>query len=639
VIGPRSEGASEGRNCSPVRSSKDDNAAAAIPAEAIKKATTAVSTLSLSRDIISILAATTEEILKRLALGLALALLPLAGAAQGLLVGVVRDQDGAVVSGARIVGRDASGREAGSAIAGPDGTFALTASGVTSVDVGCDYCLALRGIAPASPLVVLIMRFGALALAVPNDRDLAALPYARAENAAALQPFTFTAGPGNLSFGLDRERGLISTAGIAFYRISDGGNALTSLPDRYLERLITLAPAQGYRYGDYADAGTFDIEPLADERIGLRLDGGPAESVAARYATAGLAAAVGESYGSGIRQARADVVGTSSFMGGTLHSIASLAGSGSETYSALGLQYATASRRYETYVDANAVRSTSNPTGPGSAEATGSAFFTDVRVRNRGPVQLEFGGRFRSSNGHYAAPYYLYQSSGLQQEAALYTDLSFSAAGNTLQAAAGLTHIFRNQYGYFGPDTTVAPIGSLAYAYAFGPHFTFTAGGSALPRVPTLAEAGRYAFYAHALLPVDRDELFQSGFSYTDRSRISTEIAVFRERIAGAGTSVDAGAGISLAWQIAPELALRAWSMQPSQSLAAPYVFYAPAALPRTSSVWLTYDRFVRFDAIYYGGRIDGDVNFPVARDTIFRVGRDSSSGSPLYSFGLRYVR
>ena len=639
MIGPRSEGAPEGRSWSPVRSSSDAIAAVAIPTERIAKAIKAVKILNRSRSTLSILAATTEEILKRAALSLAVVLLalPVAAGAQSLFVGIVRDQDGAVVGGARLVGRDAAGRQLAAAAAAADGTFALAAAGIVTVDVDCDYCLAQRGLSAAatSPLVILVTRFRALALDVPNDRDLSALPYARAENAAALQPFTFSAVPGNLSFGLDRGHALVSTAGVAFYRISDGGNALTTLPDRYLERLTTTRPDQGYRYGNYADGGTFDVDPASGERTAARLDGGPDESIAARYATPGLAAAVGASYGSGTRQARADLIGTSSLLGGTLRTVASLAGNANESYSALGAQYATSSRRFDTYVDANVARSTFRPNAFG--EDDGSSLYMDVRVRSRGPLALEGGARFRSSAGYYAAQAFQIQMTGLQQEAALYTDLTYSSAGNTLQAAAGVERIYRNQ-GPFGAASSIEPVASFQYGYALGAHFGLTASGSALPRIPTLTEVAGYGMIERSLIPVDRDRLVEAGLSYTDRSRIQARVEAFRQEIEGGVTSTAVGVGASLGWQIAPALSLRSWIMQPSQNLAGA-TFYSAPVPSQTTSVWLTYDAHVRIDAIYYGGRIDGDVNLPVGPDMTFRIGRDASSGSPRYSFGLRFVR
>jgi hypothetical protein len=93
-----------------------------------------------------------------------------------------------------------------------------------------------------------------------------------------------------------------------------------------------------------------------------------------------------------------------------------------------------------------------------------------------------------------------------------------------------------------------------------------------------------------------------------------------------------------VAWQIAPVLALRAWSFQPSQTQS--YFYYYAQTLPqRTQSIWLTYDAGTRIDAIYYSGHFDGDLNVPLAPFTALRIGRDSSSGAPVYSLGLRYVR
>jgi hypothetical protein len=585
--------------------------------------------------------------LKRLVLGLGVVLLPLAVAAQPLVIGVVRDQDGAVIPGARIAGRDASGKVVATAQAAADGTFALEASAIASVDVQCDYCAPLHAAPVAQPLVLFVTRYRALITVAPNEFDLAALPYARAENAAALQPFAL-ARPGSVSFGLDRGASLISTAGISSYRIADGGTALTTLPDRYLESLTTVAQTQGYRYGSYGDGGAFDFEPIAGERAALRVDGGPDESAALRYATPGLAAAAGASYGWGVHQSRADLIATSAVAGGTLRTIASLAGtSQSEDYSALGVQYATASRRYETFLDADVSGSRLDPSYAYeySPVASGSSTFVDFRVRNRGPLGLEFGARFRNSTGSYLAPESEYQAAGSQQEGAVYSDISFNAAGNTVLAAAGLTRLYRGGYGYYTADTLVAPLGSFDYAYAFGPHFSLSAAASALPRIPTLAEEGAYGMLFHSTIPIDRDQLLQSGFSYTDLSRLRAEVEAYREQIVGAGTSIDAGVGFSIGWQIAPVLALRAWTLQPTQNLAgayAAYASYAPyaATLPaRASSVWLTYDPGARIDAIYYSGRIDGDVNLPIGPHTTFRIGRDSSSGAPRYSFGVRAER
>lgn len=577
--------------------------------------------------------------MKRCLLGIVLACLPLAAVGQGLTVGIVRDQDGAVVPGASIVAHDAAGKAVASARAGSDGTFVLEAASIATIDVTCEYCAPVRGLVPRSPLLLAVTRFRALVSTSPNDRDVAALPYARAENVAALTPFVLVSGQ-TVSFGLDRGTSLVATTGIPAYRISDGGTPIGTLPDHYVDRIVVTPPPEGFRYGSYADGGTFDFQPFADERAAVRLDGGPDESVALKYALPGVAAAAGASLSGGVHRRRADVVATSDLLGGTFQTVASLAGNDGETYAALGAHYATASRRYETLADANVFRSALVPRDGGMAAASGSALFTDFRVRNRGPLGLELGARLQSSTGNYMGPYGAFGVAGAYREAAVYGDIAFEANGNSLQAAAGLTELYRSGYAYGSGTTTVAPIGSLQYAYALGPSFSLTAGGSALTRLPTLEETAAYDYTFHALLPVDRDQLVTAGIAYTDRSRVRAELEAYRERIDGAGTSVDAGLGVSVAWQIAPSLALRTWALAPSQAPGTGAVSYYASTTPiRTTSVWLTYDAGVRFDAIYSGRHIDGDLNVPVAPNTTLRIGRDASGGWPRYVFGLRYVR
>lgn len=573
-----------------------------------------------------------EESLKRAVLCLGLALLPLPCAAQGLLTGVVRDQDGAVVAGAEVTARDGRGASLESVAAGPDGTFAIDVPAAT-LQVRCDYCRPLSVVAGSSPLILFVQRYRALTSAAPNARDLAALPYARPKNQAALIPFT-TISPQNVSFGVDRGRALIATGGLAAYSIADGTTALSSFPDRYLEQLAAVAPAQGYRYGSYGDGGSIDFEPFADERLGARLDSGREEDLALRYAAGPLSAAVGASEGGGVRRARADLGGTAPLLGGILRTSAALAEDGDQTYGALAGSYATFSRRYATFADVNAMQLDQEPVARPTPESAGSSIFAGIRVRNLGPAGLEFGGRVRSSSGYYNVPRNGPQAAGTQDEAALYSDLSFSTGGGHVAAAAGIDGVRRSNPYAYGASTTLAPLGSLEYAQSLGAYVTLSASGIASVRVPTLVESLAYV----GLPPVDRDQLMQTALTFTDRSRFSAELTAYRQRIAGATNTADAGLGLSLVWQIAPALALRTWSLQPSQNRSYFY-YYAQTAPQRTQAVWLTYDAGTRVDAIYYTGHFDGDLNLPLDASTALRIGRDSSTGSPVYSFGLRYSR
>ncbi len=204
-------------------------------------------------------------------LSLMLVAVPARGQAP-LVVGSVRDQNGAAIAGAVITGEMLGG---GAQRRRPTlgGTFALHAKGIVSVLVTCRYCRsAVVAVTPDEPIVLIVRRYAALADDSPSRSDLANLPYDHVESSIALAPFTLLSQssapyPGALlsDRGLSSSGSLLIDDGAPNYDTVDGQSPYVLIPGRYAQNVVLRDATNAYAYGDQAAGGVVELDPFTSD--------------------------------------------------------------------------------------------------------------------------------------------------------------------------------------------------------------------------------------------------------------------------------------------------------------------------------------------------------------------------------------
>ncbi len=139
------------------------------------------------------------------------------------------------------------------------------------------------------------------------------------------------------------------------------------------------------------------------------------------------------------------------------------------------------------------------------------------------------------------------------------------------------------------------------------------------------------------------------ALTYTDGSRVRVSFEDASESVQGSTTGTVSSAGVSATWQLAPAIALRAWTMHVAdtvniQGLVPPYGGVAPTV----NALWLTYDNgsALRVDAIYRRDllnsapfyHIDGSISGPVANRLRWYAGGYDWLHRSFIEIGLRFA-
>jgi hypothetical protein len=126
---------------------------------------------------------------------------------------------------------------------------------------------------------------------------------------------------------------------------------------------------------------------------------------------------------------------------------------------------------------------------------------------------------------------------------------------------------------------------------------------------------------------------------------------LFRENLADVAPRGTSGVGLSVAWQIAPLLSLRAWTLNDSgeqdRSLAA--MLYGSPSLSR-GVAWLSYENpsALRFDALVHRDRygngapaadLDGSATIPLNRSVAATFGTLRRDARRRFYAGLLFMR
>lgn len=578
-----------------------------------------------------------------------------------LIVGSVRDQTGAPIGGATV--RAASGASTTTA---PDGTFALQAAGVGALRIICDYCKPLEVTLRASePVVAIVQRYTALSEASPSAADIRALPYSRAESAVSLRPFTvltdsraFLPGPRLTDRWASSQGGAIVDDGIPAYDIAANVSMLPAIPAFDLMNADIFSPGQSAYSGDQSGGGVYLLNDLPRQGSGASFISGSINAL--RYGgTAGAssyaAAASANRFGAAERAA----ANLSTAIAGDPLSLSFLAARASDFAPNAGSNGVDGFRAQFTRVRENALSASVTADRAGYATTFASAPLSaqwsdlvgDLNVTTQTPVQIfgDFGVRL--SSGLYDADAFRLHIAGNVSQT--HMDAGAEAHGDRFDARASVGAYAIAYNGGTGgkalPMQSQALVPSLYGSYDLSPQWNLAIYIGSSFRLPTLLEA--YGTRpAESDLHIDRYAQFTQTLSYTDLKRITISVTAMSENL----SSLDAGtihsAGASVAWQIAPELTLRAWTLwfndrtQPYETV----LRFGRAPQSGTpGSVWLTYESpgGFRADAIYRSDfldaspqrHLDGSISGPVAGGLRWFVGSEKRQDARTLDAGITF--
>ncbi len=589
-----------------------------------------------------------------------------------LAVGSVRDTDGLPVVGGTVRAYDGRGASVGAGTTDAAGTFALPLSAqAASVVVTCAYCAKKQvQIVPgagAMPLVVIVLRYRALFGPVLDQRDFAALPYARPAQAIALAPYVIPVPPGPGGYvadisdrGLERGFGLVVDGDAPAYDLVHGGSALADFPAGSVQTVHIEPATDAYRYGSYAGGGTFILDDVGAAAAAGAANTGPDASLGGYARLGGFTPIAAISQGDQLVNRRASFDYDSDFAGGVLRVGATTSDEQAyagafvpSTYSdILDAAYATASRRYRTFVDASASetgfddQTTIVPQNGRSSQLIGS-----FRLEHPGPITTALGIVAQQYTGSYT---YTYTSTLSALSARDTDDLIYLQAqgGNrwiSFDAGASVSQIALDEYQgsseKSASTTTFLP--SLAVDVPLGDAFALTAAASRSLRIPTLLELAVDPQPLSAQ-PLEYGSLTQEGLAFDDGHRVRADATLFHENLDGFSDRSTTGLGFSLTWQLAPLLSLRAWTLHDAAQALTPQIPTTPySAIAVSRAVgWASYDNqgAFRVDLIVRRDLADSNPETDVDGDLVVRLfkGLDATAGTSRFNgrrtvyFGLR---
>ncbi|HZV77257.1 MAG TPA: carboxypeptidase regulatory-like domain-containing protein [Candidatus Babeliales bacterium] len=602
------------------------------------------------------------------ALLLALVALPARGQAS-LVVGSVRDQHGAVITGATVTAIIPGGQTV-TTTTDASGTFALRANGAVSVSIRCRYCrssvVAVKG---DEPVVAIVLRYDALAADSPSSYDLANLPYAHVESSIALTPFSLLSQstqpyPGSLlsDRGLSPNGSLLIDDGAPNYDIVAGESPYATIPATFEQSVAVRDATNAFAYGDQAAGGTVSLQPFEDgtnpnvatlgsDTIGRLQVGSDASAFAAGSfsndeesrqradvfadwplgAQQSLLVAAGTEQGQNFESAGSSFAGSFSFADATFNAPRAL----NLSLSAI-VDRGDYGLAYNGYPLSTAWSDSSFSAG---IHTTGTVSeFADVAVR--------------SSSGFYDT---LSQEYGVRLGAALQqtrVDAGVVVNEKYYDLTAGVGAFWIDYSGGIGgesyPSNAALAIPSLnAQLFPKG-KWSLQLQGSGSFTLPTFVEQYLVAYGPWATVELQRNSLEAAALTYTDTARVRISFEQALEDVRGAATGSITSTGLSAIWQIAPVLALRAWTMHVTDSVPVYGTTVLPygGASPTVNALWLTYDGgdAVRADAIYRRDlldglpfyHVDGAISGPIADGLRWYAGAEDRMRRTFVDVGLR---
>jgi hypothetical protein len=585
-----------------------------------------------------------------------------------LIVGSVRDQHGAAVAGATVVAQTAQGTPT-TATTDAGGTFAIHASGVTSVLIACRYCQrAVVRVQSDQPIVAIVRRYDALTSDSPSPADLANLPYAHVESSVALRPFTLlsqmsAAYPGSAL----SDRGLSGTSlliddAVPVYDLVAGQSPYALIPAQYEQSGVLRDATNAYAYGDQAAGGivqagpflagsNFEVATLGSDAIARAQAGSDASAVSAAsftnndesrqradaFASEPLGAEQSVSLNGGSEQARDYENPSASFAGSFTFVNAEFSDPRALNLTITGL---TDRGNYEMNED-------EYPISTGWSDSGFSA-----SIHSNGPVVAFADAGVRSSTGYYdaqALPANLPRvGASLDQTRA---DAGITASGNSYVVTAGVGAFWFDYAGGWGgfssPARTALAVPSLDARLFPNGKWSLDVQGSGAFTLPTFVQ--QYLYPPSQTIPVQlqRDEMQAAILTYSDLARVRISFEQASENVTGVSPGRVTSTGFSAVWQVAPAVALRAWTMHVTNTTSL-YGSELPSGLaPTVGALWLTFDTgsAIRADVIYRRDlldalpfyHVDGAISGPLADRFRWYAGVEDRLHRTFVDVGLRF--
>ena len=593
-----------------------------------------------------------------------------AAAQVDLVVGSVRDQHGAAVSGASVTLIGPSGAGLASATTDSAGTFSVEGGGAAAVTIACRYC-APRTVAVAAgqPVVVFVLRYDALFDDSPSDADLANLPYAHVESAMALRPFTLlrqTTGvlPGSQlsDLGLRPANALLVDAGVPNYDFVYGASPYDAIPAAYEGSGQIASAANAFLYGDRAGSGIVSLDPFDGDDAGVGLVGG--DTILRLAAGSDAARFVAGTYSNDAESRQR----TDARLRLPLSTAQTLLVSGG---SAQYREYANPSSTLDgNFSFARAAFDDAQPsvdlhasfvTDRGGYQATsGNVPIDDVwsdadftaGARTHGPIAAFADVSSRLSTGIYdAQAYRVPRIAGTLMQNRV--DVGIDAAGKAYDVTAGVGFFGVGYTGGWGGTSTPAnahlatPSLQLALFPASKWSADLEASGSFT--LPTLWQQYDGTVDGYGTPVYDRNSLYSATVSYSDNARLRVSLEAASQHVSGFDNGLVTSDGVSLAWQVAPTISLRAWTMSVADSTVPVLVSrYDPIGAPTSvNAAWLTYENgsALRIDAIYRRDvldgqpfeHVDGAISGPISDRLRWYAGVEDRARTTHLDVGLRF--
>jgi hypothetical protein len=590
-----------------------------------------------------------------------------------LVVGAVRDQHGVPVAGAAVIGRRANQTPLRTTT-DELGTFALAASGIISVLVTCRYCgPSVVSVRAGEPVVVIVERYEALASDAPSSSDLENLPYAHVESALGLRPFTLLeqsvdAYPGSRlsDRGLAPSGSLLVDNGAPNYDIVSGSSPYELVPAQY-ERTAAMSDASNaYLYGDQAAGGTVEASPWGSDSNWQVATLGSDAIARAQIGSDNLGAVLGSFTNDEESRQRGDL--SAKFSLGADQSLAFAGGSEQGRTLAPGTSQFAGSFSFAdaTYADprlanlyVSAVLDRGNYT-LGTSENSSTAVWSDsglnIGVHSLGAVSTFADLGVRASTGFYYqdAPFYFYPLPRLGGELTqTRADAGVNASGRDYDVTAGVGEFWIDYAGgttgISAPAKAMLALPSVQAELFPNQRWSLDLQDSGSFMLPTFVDQYEYSGPDVNAVEYDRDALLAEALTYTDQARLRVSLEQATQRVAGASSGTITSAGLSAIWQVAPSIALRAWTMHVTDTVPAYAVTtaYDGSTTPTVNAFWLTYDPAggLRLDAIYRRDlldgapfyHVDGDLSGPIANRLRWYAGVEDRARRTFLDVGLRF--
>jgi hypothetical protein len=603
-----------------------------------------------------------------------------ASAQVSLVVGSVRDQHGVPIAGATVSASTAQGPV--STTTDRVGTFALEAAGVGSVSIACRYCPAtVVAVRTGQPVVAIIRRYDALLGDSPSPDDLANLPYAHVESAVALRPFSLLqqssgAYPGSLlsDRGLSSSGSLLIDNGAPVYDVVAGESPYFMIPATYQQGAKVDTAANAFLYGDQAGGGVVDLAPfLSGYSSQVAMLGSDAIARAQAGSDAAEMAA-GSSSNDEESSQRADLSATWQLAADQSIDFAGGSEQGREYSSAASLLAGSFSFANAAFSDPRALNlavtgivdrgnyNANDSSYPGSDGYPAGTVWADsgfgASIHSNGAAQGFADLDVRSSSGLYeseALPLGESLGAGLVQTRA---DVGVDVTQDdyTLRAGVGTFWIGYSGGLYPGspPVRTQLAVPSLQAQLFPSGKWSASLEGSGAFSLPTFLAQYQLAQYPYeaerTALEVTRNSLVAGQLSYTDDARLRCSFEAASSDVRGATSGTITSLGLSAAWQIAPTLALRAWTMHVTDTAPVFPTMLAPygGAAPTVNALWLTYENggALRIDAIYRRDlldnapfyHLDAAISGPVSERLRWYAGSEDWMHRTFVNAGLRFA-